>query len=132
MIYLRCCLGVSRIGSSRKGHTVVLYAKDQTMVLVMEDQQEHDEWYLAIKKLMEEERKDEEHGEGFEEEDDGYCTLPAAHFYKQVRSVFFFFFSVTYNRYKTKKTEVKLILSLLSCRNRHFILCFDFWFLFLL
>ncbi|XP_045915085.1 insulin receptor substrate 2-B-like isoform X1 [Micropterus dolomieu] len=84
VIYLRCCLGVSRIGSSRKGHTVVLYAKDQTMVLVVEDQWEQEEWYLAVKKLMEEELKDEEHGEGFDEEDDGYCTLPPAAFFKEV------------------------------------------------
>ncbi|XP_044044520.1 insulin receptor substrate 2-like isoform X2 [Siniperca chuatsi] len=84
VIYLRCCLGVSRIGSSRKGHTVALYAKDQTMVLVVEDQWEQEEWYLAIKKLMEEEQKDEEHGEGLDEEDDGYCTLPPAAFFKEV------------------------------------------------
>ncbi|KAM7365509.1 hypothetical protein PAMP_016429 [Pampus punctatissimus] len=84
VIYLRCCLGVSRIGSSRKGLTVALYAKDQTMVLVVEDQREQEEWYMSIKKLMEEERKDEEHGEGFDEEDDGYCTLPPAAFFKEV------------------------------------------------
>ncbi|XP_068446862.1 insulin receptor substrate 2-B-like [Clinocottus analis] len=84
VIYLRCCLGVSRSGSSRKGHTVVLYANDQTMVLVVEDQWEQEDWYLAIKKLIEEERKDEEHGEGFDEEDDGYCTLPSAAFFKEV------------------------------------------------
>ncbi|XP_034405819.1 insulin receptor substrate 1-like isoform X2 [Cyclopterus lumpus] len=84
VIYLRCCLGVSRSGSSRKGHTVALYAKDQTMVLVAEDQWEQEDWYLAIKKLMEEERKDEEHGEVFDEEDDGYCTLPSAGFFKEV------------------------------------------------
>nr|XP_019967279.1 PREDICTED: insulin receptor substrate 2-B-like [Paralichthys olivaceus] len=81
VIYLRCCLGVSRTGSSRKGHTVAVYAKDQTMVLVVEDQQEQDEWYVAIKKLMEEERRDEEH---IDEEDDGYCTLPPAGFFKEV------------------------------------------------
>ncbi|XP_030265148.1 uncharacterized protein LOC115576732 isoform X2 [Sparus aurata] len=84
VIYLRCCLGVSRTGSTRKGHTVALYAKDQTMVLAVEDQWEQEEWYLAIKKLMEEERRDEEHGEGFDEEDDGYCTLPPAAFFKEV------------------------------------------------
>ncbi|TNN53865.1 Insulin receptor substrate 2-B [Liparis tanakae] len=69
---------------SRKGHTVALYAKDQTLVLVAEDQWEQEDWYLAIKKLMEEERKDEEHGEVFDEEDDGYCTLPSAAFFKEV------------------------------------------------
>ncbi|XP_040888227.1 insulin receptor substrate 2-B-like [Toxotes jaculatrix] len=84
VIYLRCCLGVSRTGSSRKGHMVALYAKDQTMVLVVEDQQQQDDWYLAIKRLMEEERKDDEHGEGFDEEDDGYCTLPPAASFKEV------------------------------------------------
>ncbi|MEQ2208880.1 hypothetical protein XENOCAPTIV_018170 [Xenoophorus captivus] len=83
VIYLRCCLGVSRSGSSRKGHTVALYEKDQTLVLVMEEQPQ-EEWYVAIKKLMEEEQKDEEHEEGFDEEDDGYCTLPPAAFFKEV------------------------------------------------
>ncbi|XP_034533588.1 insulin receptor substrate 1-like [Notolabrus celidotus] len=84
LVYLRCCLGVSRVSSSRKGHTVTLYAKDQTVVLVVEDQREQEEWYLAVKKLMEEERTDEEHGEGLDEDDDGYCTLPPAAFFKEV------------------------------------------------
>ncbi|XP_074520868.1 uncharacterized protein LOC141786060 [Halichoeres trimaculatus] len=80
LVYLRCCLGVSRMSSSKKGHTVTLYAKDQTVVLVVEEQREQEEWYLAIKKLMEEERTDEER----DEEDDGYCTLPPAAFFKEV------------------------------------------------
>ncbi|XP_010777214.1 insulin receptor substrate 2-B-like [Notothenia coriiceps] len=84
VIYLRCCVGVSRSGSSGKGLTVALCAKSQTVVLVVEEQGEQEEWYLAIKKLMEEERKDEEHGEGFDEDDDGYCTLPPAAFFKEV------------------------------------------------
>lgn len=58
------------------------------MVLVFEDQQEKDEWYVAIKKLMEEEQRDAENGEeGFDEEDDGYCTLPPAASLKEVRTV---------------------------------------------
>lgn len=80
LVYLRCCLGVSRMSSSRKGHTVTLYAKDQTVVLVVEEQLQQEEWYFAIKKLMEEERADEERYE----EDDGYCTLPPATFFKEV------------------------------------------------
>lgn len=88
MIYLRCCLGVSRIGSSRKGHTVALYDKAQTMVLVMEDQQQQEDWYGTIKKLMEEEQKEEEHAEGVDE-DDGYCTLPPGAFFKEVGPDFY-------------------------------------------
>ncbi|XP_008423930.1 insulin receptor substrate 2-B-like [Poecilia reticulata] len=84
VIYLRCCLGVSRSGSSRKGHMVVLYDKDQTLVLVMEEQQQQEDWYLAIKRLVEDEQRDEEHEEGFDEDDDGYCTLPPAAFFKEV------------------------------------------------
>lgn len=84
VIYLRCCVGVSRIGSTSRGHMVGLYAKGQTIVLVAEDQWEQDEWYLAVKRLMEEERKDEEGGEGLSEEDDGYYTLPPAAFFKEV------------------------------------------------
>ncbi|KAM9766396.1 uncharacterized protein ACNS7B_014100 [Menidia menidia] len=87
VIYLRCCLGVSRVGSSRKGHMLALYDKDQTMLLVMEDQQQQEDWYAAVKKLMEEEQKDDEHVEGVDEEDDGYCTLPPAAFFKEVWSV---------------------------------------------
>ncbi|KAK5847758.1 hypothetical protein PBY51_016862 [Eleginops maclovinus] len=81
VIYLRCCVDVSRCGSSRKGLTVALYAKNQTMVLMVEEEEEQEEWYLAIKKLMEEERKDEEQRD---EDDDGYCTLPPAAFFKEV------------------------------------------------
>ncbi|XP_026157421.1 insulin receptor substrate 2-B-like [Mastacembelus armatus] len=84
VIYLGSCLGVGQTGSSRKGYTVVLYTKDQTMVLVLEDQQEQGEWYLALRTLMEEERRDEDHSEGFEDEDDGYCTLPPTAFFKEV------------------------------------------------
>lgn len=76
---------MSRISSTRRGHTAALYAKDQTVVLVAEDQLEQEEWYLAVKKLIEEERRDEECGEGLSEEDDGYCTLPAAPFFREVR-----------------------------------------------
>lgn len=54
------------------------------MVLVVEDQWEQEAWYLAMRKLMEEERKDEERGEGCDEEDDGYCTLPSAASFKEV------------------------------------------------
>ncbi|XP_023804776.1 insulin receptor substrate 1-like isoform X1 [Oryzias latipes] len=82
VVYLRCCLGVSRIGNSRKGHVVELYAKDHTVVLLAEDQQQNQDWYAAIKTLMEEEQRDEEHGA--EEDDDGYCTLPPGSFFKEV------------------------------------------------
>lgn len=54
------------------------------MVLVAEDQQEQEEWYLAVKKLIEEEWRDEEWGEGLSKEDDGYCTLPAAPSFREV------------------------------------------------
>ncbi|KAM8903007.1 uncharacterized protein AB9W97_007387 isoform 2-T2 [Spinachia spinachia] len=84
VMYLRCCLGVSRSGSSRKGYTVALYAKDETTVLVVEDQWEQEAWYLAFRKVMEEERKDEGRAEGCDEEDDGYCTMPSAASFKEV------------------------------------------------
>ncbi|XP_055021735.1 insulin receptor substrate 2-B-like isoform X1 [Boleophthalmus pectinirostris] len=83
VIFLRCCLGVSLIRSSRKDYKVALYAKDQTIVFVGKDEQEQQEWYTAIKELMEEELQDADR-EGFDEEDAGYCTLPPASFFKQV------------------------------------------------
>ncbi|XP_061746026.1 insulin receptor substrate 4-like isoform X2 [Nerophis ophidion] len=82
VIYLRCCIGVGCLGSSRKGLTVALYAQDQTMLLVAEDQQDQEGWYQSIKKVMTEEREDEERG--CDDEDDGYCTLPPAAFFKEV------------------------------------------------
>lgn len=54
----------------------------------MEDQKEQEDWYVALKKLMEEEQNDEEYGEGADEDDDGYCTLPPAAFFKEVRALF--------------------------------------------
>lgn len=78
---------MSRMGSAKAGHTVVLYTKDQTLVLVVEDEWEQDEWYLSIRRLMEEEVKMEERGKTFEE-DDGYCTLPPAVYFKEVQAQF--------------------------------------------
>lgn len=72
------------MSSTRRDHTAALYAKDQTVVLVTADQWEQEEWYLAVKKLIEEEWRDEEWGEGLSKEDDGYCTLPAAPFFREV------------------------------------------------
>lgn len=95
VIYLRCCLGVSRVGSTRKGHTVVLYARDQTMVLVMEDQQEQEDWYVAIRRVMEEEQMGEERAD---DEDDGYCTLPPAAYFKEVGPDLYCFY-VMYSTY---------------------------------
>ncbi|XP_034030234.1 insulin receptor substrate 2-B-like isoform X2 [Thalassophryne amazonica] len=83
VIYLRNCLGASRLANFRKGHIVVLYAKDQTMVLVVDDQQEQEAWYVAVKNLIEEEHQEEE----LDEEDDGYSTLPPAAVFKEVWSV---------------------------------------------
>ncbi|XP_061683174.1 insulin receptor substrate 2-B-like [Syngnathoides biaculeatus] len=81
VIFLRCCIGVGCLGSSRKGLTVALYAQDQTMVLVAEDQRDQEAWYLSIKKMMEE-RNDED--QACDDDDDGYCTLPPAGFFKEV------------------------------------------------
>ncbi|XP_077566076.1 uncharacterized protein LOC144181435 isoform X1 [Stigmatopora nigra] len=84
VIFLRCCIGVGYLGSSKKGLTVALYAKDQTMVLVAADQSDLEAWYLSLKKLMEEREDDDQ---ACDDEDDGYCTLPPAAFFKEVWSV---------------------------------------------
>ncbi|XP_077426081.1 uncharacterized protein LOC144054699 isoform X1 [Vanacampus margaritifer] len=81
VIYLRCCIGVGCLSSSRKGLTVVLYAQDQTMVLVADNQQDQEAWYLSIKKMIEEHRDEDQ---ACDDEDDGYCTLPPAAFFKEV------------------------------------------------
>ncbi|CAL8289397.1 unnamed protein product [Lota lota] len=91
VIYLRCCLGVSKVSSTSKGHTVVLYAKDYTLVMVAEDTGQQEEWYWTVKRLIEEEKRyeektedrgegEDEGGERLDEEDDGYCTLSSGVF----------------------------------------------------
>ncbi|XP_049608519.1 insulin receptor substrate 1-like isoform X1 [Syngnathus scovelli] len=81
VIYLRSCIGVGCLCSLSKGLTVALYAQDQTMVLVADSQQDQEAWYLSIKKLMEEHRDEDQ---ACDDEDDGYCTLPPAGFFKEV------------------------------------------------
>ncbi|XP_051912902.1 insulin receptor substrate 1-like isoform X1 [Hippocampus zosterae] len=81
VLYLRCCISVGRLSSFRKGHTVALYAQDQTMVLVADNPQDQETWYLSIMKMMEECRDDEDQAC---DDDDGYCTLPPAAFFKEV------------------------------------------------
>ncbi|XP_049608522.1 uncharacterized protein [Syngnathus scovelli] len=80
VIYLRSCIGVGCLCSLSKGLTVALYAQDQTMVLVADSQQDQEAWYLSIKKLMEEHRDEDQ---ACDDEDDGYCTLPPAGFFKE-------------------------------------------------
>ncbi|XP_059905017.1 insulin receptor substrate 2-like [Gadus macrocephalus] len=91
VINLRCCLGVSKVSSTSKGHTVALYAKDYTLVMVAEDTGQQEDWYWAVKRLIEEERRyednaeergegEDEGGERLDDEDDGYCTLTSGVF----------------------------------------------------
>ena len=98
MINLRCCLGVSKVSSTSKGHTVELYAKDYTLVMVAEDTGQQEDWYWAVKRLIEEEQRyeddteergegEDEGGERLDDEDDGYCTLTSGVF-KEVVYVF--------------------------------------------
>ncbi|KAM9828746.1 uncharacterized protein ACBT44_001483 isoform 3-T3 [Syngnathus typhle] len=81
VIYLRSCIGVGCLCSLSKGLTVALYAQDQTMVLVADSQQDQEAWYLSIKELMEEHRDEDQ---ARDDDDDGYCTLPPAGFFKEV------------------------------------------------
>ncbi|CAL8283761.1 unnamed protein product [Gadus morhua 'NCC'] len=91
VINLRCCLGVSKVSSTSKGHTVALYAKDYTLVMVAEDTGQQEDWYWAVKRLIEEEQRyeddteergegEDEGGERLDDEDDGYCTLTSGVF----------------------------------------------------
>lgn len=98
MIYLSRCLFVSRMGSAKTGHMVVLYTKEQKLVLAVEDKFEQDDWYLSIKRVMEQEQEQkkkvlevEEKVEEREEEvedDEGYWTLPPAAFFREVQPQF--------------------------------------------
>ena len=110
MINLRCCLRVSKVSSTSKGHTVALYAKDYTLVMVAEDTGQQEDWYWTMKRLIEEEKryedKTEERGEGEDEggeslddEDDGYCSLTSGVF-KEVVYGFGPFLSIELKKYE--------------------------------
>lgn len=107
MIYLSRCLCVSRMGSAKTGRVVVLYTKELKLILAMEDTFEQNDWYLSIRRVMEQEEKKEEQkkkveqqqmlkvekvememGEEEVEEDEGYWTLPPAAFFREVKSHF--------------------------------------------
>lgn len=104
MIYLSRCLCVSRMGSAKTGRMVALYTKELKLILAMEDTFEQNDWYLSIKRMMEQEQKKEEQKtevdqekilkmekvefETEEEEDEGYWTLPPAAFFKEVKPQF--------------------------------------------
>lgn len=107
MIYLSRCLFVSRMGSARTGHMVVLYTKEQKMVLSVKDKFEQDDWYLSIMRVMEQEQEQKKKAEQEKvleaeekveveeevEEDEGYWTLPPAAFFREVKPNFSCHFS---------------------------------------
>lgn len=107
MIYLSSCLCVSRMGSEKTGRMVVLYTKELKLILAMEDMYEQNDWYLSIKRVMEQDQKKEEEkkkaqqqqmlkvdkveiemGEEEVDDDEGYWTLPPAAFFKEVKPQF--------------------------------------------
>lgn len=104
MIYLSRCLCVSRMGSAKTGRKVALYAKELKLILAMEDTFEQNDWFLSIRRMMEQEQKKEEQKKKVEqekmlkvekvelemeeeevEEDEGYWTLPPAAFFREVQ-----------------------------------------------
>ena len=90
---------MSKVSSTSKGHTVALYAKDYTLVMVAEDTGQQEDWYRTVKRLIEEEKRyednteergegEDEGGEHLEDEDDGYCTLTSGVFKEVVYDFF--------------------------------------------
>lgn len=84
VIYLYQCFTVNKRADSKNKHLIALYTKDEYFAIVAENEQEQDEWYLALSDLMSEGKKS--HPET-DELDDGYGTVTPGTVFKEVWQV---------------------------------------------
>lgn len=84
VIYLYQCFTVNKRADSKNKHLIALYTKDEYFAIVAENEQEQEEWYLALSDLMSEGKKG--HAEA-DELDDGYGTVTPGTVFKEVWQV---------------------------------------------
>ncbi|KAK3546170.1 hypothetical protein QTP70_025150 [Hemibagrus guttatus] len=84
VIYLYQCFTVNRRADSKNKHLIALYTKDEYFAIVAENEQEQEDWYLALSDLMSEGKKG--HSEA-DELDDGYGTVTPGTVFKEVWQV---------------------------------------------
>ncbi|XP_051534266.1 insulin receptor substrate 2-B-like isoform X2 [Myxocyprinus asiaticus] len=84
VIYLSQCFTVNKRADAKNKYLIALYTKDEYFSVVAENEQEQEDWYLALTELMTEGKK------GLldtDELDDGYGTISPGTIFKEVWQV---------------------------------------------
>ncbi|XP_061620120.1 insulin receptor substrate 2-B [Phyllopteryx taeniolatus] len=81
VIYLYQCFTVNKRADSKNKHLIALYTKDEYFAIVAENEQDQEDWYVAVSQLMSEGRK----GHLITDDlDDGYGTVTPGTVFKEV------------------------------------------------
>lgn len=84
VIYLYQCFTVNKRADSKNKHLIALYTKDEYFAIVAENEQEQEDWYVAISELMSEGKKGHLDSDDL---DDGYGTVTPGTVFKEVWQV---------------------------------------------
>lgn len=84
VIYLYQCFTVNKRADSKNKHLIALYTKDEYFAIVAENEQEQEDWYVAISELMSEGKRGHVDSDDL---DDGYGTVSPGTVFKEVWQV---------------------------------------------
>ncbi|XP_034020044.1 insulin receptor substrate 2-B isoform X2 [Thalassophryne amazonica] len=84
VIYLYQCFTVNKRADSKNKHLIALYTKDEYFAIVAENEQEQEDWYVAVSELMSEGKKGHLDSDDL---DDGYGTVSPGTVFKEVWQV---------------------------------------------
>lgn len=84
VIYLYQCFTVNKRADSKNKHLIALYTKDEYFAIVAENEQEQEDWYVAISELMSEGKRGHLDSDDL---DDGYGTVSPGTVFKEVWQV---------------------------------------------
>lgn len=84
VIYLYQCFTVNKRADSKNKHLIALYTKDEYFAIVAENEQEQEDWYVAISELMSEGKRGHLDSDDV---DDGYGTVSPGTVFKEVWQV---------------------------------------------
>ncbi|XP_062305209.1 insulin receptor substrate 2-B isoform X1 [Osmerus eperlanus] len=84
VIYLYQCFTVNKRADSKNKHLIALYTKDEYFAIVAENEQEQEDWYVALSELMSEGKRGHLDSDDL---DDGYGTVTPGTVFKEVWQV---------------------------------------------
>lgn len=84
VIYLYQCFTVNKRADSKNKHIIALYTKDEYFAIVADNEQEQEDWYVAVSELMSEGKKGHLDSDDL---DDGYGTVTPGTVFKEVWQV---------------------------------------------